>query len=83
MFDSVLNAVFGCSHRRTTFPLTPSRQPGVSYSAGTAATGTAATYVACLDCGKEFEYDWKSMHLGKPASMVPSARREVLSHANR
>jgi hypothetical protein len=23
------------------------------------------TYVACLDCGKEFEYNWKDMRYGK------------------
>jgi hypothetical protein len=24
------------------------------------------TYVVCLDCGKQFEYDLKTMHMGKP-----------------
>ena len=53
MLQSVLNAVFGCSHRRTTFPLTPGR-------------GGSRTYVACLDCGKEFAYDWAAMRIGEP-----------------
>ena len=36
------------------------------------------TYVVCLDCGKQFEYDLKEMRLGKAidpshrASVVPS-----------
>lgn len=23
-------------------------------------------YVVCLDCGKQFVYDWKEMRIGKP-----------------
>jgi hypothetical protein len=23
------------------------------------------TYVSCLDCGKEFAYDWKAMRVGQ------------------
>lgn len=59
MFQTVLKTLFGCSHRRTTFPLTPARN-GVHAS--------ARTYVACLDCGQEFAYDWKTMRLGKPVT---------------
>jgi hypothetical protein len=55
MFQSVLNAMFRCSHRRTTFPLTSGR-------------GVARTYIACLDCGKEFAYDWAAMRVGEPVS---------------
>lgn len=32
----------------------------------------AKTYVACLDCGKEFDYDWKQMRVGAP---LPAANR--------
>jgi hypothetical protein len=53
MIQSILNAVFGCSHRRTTFPLTPGRSG-------------SRTYVACLECGKEFAYDWAAMRVGEP-----------------
>ena len=28
------------------------------------------TYVACLDCGKEFDYDWKQMRIGRPTEPV-------------
>lgn len=38
--------LFGCSHRRTTFPLTKKR-----------------TYVVCLECGREFQYDWQKMRI--------------------
>jgi hypothetical protein len=48
--------LFRCGHRRTTFPLTPARRTGGS---------PAQTYVVCLDCGKQFTYDWKSMQRGE------------------
>jgi hypothetical protein len=63
MIHSMMDALFGCSHQRTTFPMTPRRH----YAAGPAATGSVnGTYVACLDCGKEFAYDWRSMRIGRP-----------------
>ena len=63
MFQSLFNTLFGCSHQRTTFPLTPARQ-----SAGMPLSGAArnGTYVTCLDCGTEFAYDWKAMRIGQP-----------------
>ena len=49
MLQNLINAFLGCSHRRTTFPLTPGRK-------AVAAPGAVrhGTYVVCLDCGKEF-----------------------------
>ena len=49
--------LFSCRHKRLTLPITPISRPGVPSS---------GTYVACLDCGKQFTYDWKSMRIGKP-----------------
>jgi hypothetical protein len=69
MINSLLNALFGCSHKRTTFPITPSRRSRLS---GDSRRGT---YVACLDCGKEFDYSWKEMrvsnHIAAPAHSAP------------
>ena len=65
MFDSLIGSLFGCTHRRTTFPLTPLRS-----AAGQARNGT---YVACLDCGKEFTYDWKTMQIGEQVTAPPRA----------
>lgn len=56
MLQSLLNSIFGCSHQRTTFPLTPGRSA--------AAANRNETYVVCLDCGKEFAYDWDEMRVG-------------------
>jgi len=60
MFQAIFNMLFGCNHQRTTFPQTPGRR-----SLSSAATRNAA-YVVCLDCGKEFAYDWNGMRIGQP-----------------
>jgi hypothetical protein len=61
MLHSVMNALFRCGHARTTFPITPRR----SYWGSSVSSSRNGTYVACLDCGKEFVYDWKSMRIGE------------------
>jgi hypothetical protein len=58
MIKKLIDFVFGCRHPRFSFPVTirgSARRP----QAG-ALTGT---YVACLDCGKEFPYDWQEMRV--------------------
>jgi hypothetical protein len=81
MITSILNALFGCAHRRTTFPLSPARHLGAT------AVGSSTrhnTYVVCLDCGKEFAYDWKSMRIGEAVRQAPAATTtESFSPANR
>jgi hypothetical protein len=65
MMVTLLNSLFGCSHRRTTFPLTPARRAGFTNS-------SKGTYVVCLDCGKEFAYNWTDMKVGEAVRpMVP------------
>lgn len=54
----LIDVLFGCRHSRYSFPVTirgAARRP----KAG-ALTGT---YVACLDCGREFPYDWQEMRV--------------------
>jgi hypothetical protein len=58
MFSKLLDALFGCRHARYSFPIT--------VRAGSRRGSTAqrtGTYVACLDCGKEFRYDWQEMKI--------------------
>ncbi|HTT62237.1 MAG TPA: hypothetical protein VMG35_10370 [Bryobacteraceae bacterium] len=69
MLNNLLNLLFGCSHRRTTFPITPARRAGYSQSRGQ----RHSTYVVCLDCGKEFGYDWSEMHIGDPVAAPVTA----------
>jgi len=58
MLGKLLDAVFGCWHSRYSFPITA--RPGTRRNQAAFLTGT---YVVCLDCGKEFPYDWKEMRV--------------------
>jgi hypothetical protein len=55
MITDLMDMLFGCWHTRYSFPITS--KPGHRAKAAK-ATGT---YVVCLDCGKEFAYDWNQM----------------------
>ncbi|HKM48849.1 MAG TPA: hypothetical protein VJX69_14755 [Terriglobales bacterium] len=57
MFSKLWDAVFGCRHARYTFPIT------VRAGSGRDRVLRTGTYVACLDCGKEFRYDWREMRI--------------------
>jgi hypothetical protein len=56
MIAELVDAFFGCRHSRYSFPVTVRRSTRRPQAA--ALTGT---YVACLDCGREFPYDWQEM----------------------
>ncbi len=82
---SWFNALFGCAHKHTTFPLTPARKASTASSGSSARMGT---YVVCLDCGQEFRYNWKEMRMEEPvtarakAGAAPAAT-ETFSPAQR
>lgn len=65
MLSAMANWLLGCSHRHTSFPITfrnraRGRAPGLD------------TYVVCLDCGKQFPYDWAQMRIAKqPVAAEP------------
>ncbi|HEV3315929.1 MAG TPA: hypothetical protein VG488_03125 [Candidatus Angelobacter sp.] len=54
----VLDMLFGCWHKRVSFPMTRKAAQRRSVHAS-----PAGTYIVCLDCGKEFAYDWKQMRV--------------------
>jgi hypothetical protein len=73
MLNSVFDSLFGCSHRRTTFPITPKRP-----------SARVGAYVSCLDCGKEFAYNWNEMRMEQtpmPVRVDPPAARRVTESA--
>ena len=76
MIAKLIDVVFGCRHAHYSFPVTirgAKRRPQAA-----ALTGT---YVACLDCGREFPYDWEEM---KVITSPESHRRylaELAKHA--
>jgi hypothetical protein len=45
---------FGCSHRKTTFPMTVPAKAGA---------GELKTYVTCLNCGRDLAYNWNTMRI--------------------
>jgi hypothetical protein len=62
----LLDVLFGCTHDHLTFPITA--KAGQRRSDAAAMTGT---YVVCLDCGKEFAYDWAQMKvISSPADVA-------------
>ena len=65
MIASIFDVLFGCSHRNYSFPMTAKR------GKRPAAASVTGTYVVCLDCGKEFAYDWHEM---KIVSSAPNAQ---------
>jgi hypothetical protein len=60
----VANSLFGCSHRRTAFPVT--------FPASASADGPHSTqaevYVVCLDCGHHLVYDWTTMRVTRQSA---------------
>jgi hypothetical protein len=64
---SVLTVLFGCKHRKTTFPLTRT---------GAARPDANGTFVTCVDCGKEFRYDWETMRIGEAVKRPQMAAGE-------
>jgi len=70
MVAKFIDAVFGCRHSRYSFPVTlrgAVRRPQAAMLTG--------TYVACLDCGREFSYDWQEMKV----ITSPSEKREYVA----
>lgn len=66
--EKFFNALLRCPHQRTTFPMSPRRIEGKA---------AGAAYVACLDCGKEFSYDWENMKIG--AVVLANKGGEILA----
>ncbi|ABF41696.1 hypothetical protein Acid345_2695 [Candidatus Koribacter versatilis Ellin345] len=57
MISNLIDSLFGCSHKRITFPITIKANQRANDAA------PIGTYVVCLDCGGEFAYDWKEMKI--------------------
>ncbi len=65
MLRVLFNFIFGCHHRHLSWPLTV-RRP------------RKRTYVVCLRCGAEFDYDFQIMRLCRPTTVkvTPQAQQE-------
>jgi hypothetical protein len=58
MLSKLMDTMFGCRHARYSFPITVR-----AGARGQTAGQRKGTYVACLDCGREFRYDWQEMKI--------------------
>lgn len=76
LFSALWDVFFGCGHRHYSFPI--SSKILKQRSAGAATTGT---YVVCLDCGKEFAYDWQQMKVVSPLRPATAALHTAHSFA--
>jgi hypothetical protein len=75
MFGDVFDMLFGCWHKKYSFPITV-KKGSVPPNEAARVTGT---YVVCLDCGKEFPYDWSRMKVVSADSHEARTRR-LASH---
>lgn len=62
-----LNVLFGCNHKKLSFPITVR---GARHR--TPAASPTGTYVVCLNCGQEFPYDWNEMKVVREAARTPA-----------
>jgi hypothetical protein len=76
---SISDILFGCSHTSMSFPRTIKRRIEQS---GPAQQNE--TYVVCLECGKEFGYDWQQMRLLGPLKQMaqPTAQQRTVMKRN-
>ena len=75
MLAKLWNVMFGCRHSRYSFPLT------IRAGSRRLVAGHTGTYVVCLDCGREFDYDWQEMHIAsaKPREAAGTLVTKVAS----
>ena len=60
-FAGIADWLHGCSHRRTSFPITLLTSAGADGRQST----QSETYLVCLECGRHFAYDWSAMRILK------------------
>lgn len=77
---TLIDMLFGCTHRNYSFPR--STGSGQWRSPAAALTGT---YVVCLDCGREFPYDWQQMKVvnSRPARAKVLAAKAAGAYAGK
>jgi hypothetical protein len=77
---TLVDILFGCRHKNYSFPR--SNRTGQRRSPAASLTGM---YVVCLDCGREFPYDWKEMKIldSRPALAKVMAAKAAGAYAGK
>jgi hypothetical protein len=69
MWDRILQLLpVGCRHRHMSLPFSsssPARKASNGEPWERITDRSSHPYVVCLDCGKQFEYDWSKMRVVK------------------
>ena len=79
MLGTIVDILFGCSHSNYSFPRTV--KAGQRRSPAASVTGT---YIVCVDCGKEFPYDWHTMKVvSMPSESKHGIREAIESYASK
>jgi hypothetical protein len=68
MIEKLVEALFGCRHKRLTRPISAVHKPG---------TPPGDAYVTCLECGKQFRYYLQTMRVGTAMSPTPAYYRPI------
>ena len=76
LFLALWDVFFGCRHQHYSFPISSKILKQRS-----AAAATTGAYVVCLECGKEFAYDWQQMKVVSPLRPATTALRGAHSFA--
>jgi len=76
LFSALWDVFFGCRHRHYSFPISSKilKQRSV-------AGRSYGHLLVCLDCGKEFAYDWEQMKVVSPLRPARAALRSAHSFA--
>ena len=76
MTVKIFDALFGCWHKNMSFPLSARPRLAKDGQRRSQAATQTGTYVVCLDCGREFAYDWKTMQV------LPDGRAVAAVHSH-
>lgn len=68
----LFDLIFGCPHKRFSFPIKVKGKMRRNEAAS--VTGT---YVVCLECGKEFPYDWNEMTVVRSKTQSMRSREAI------
>lgn len=71
MIGNVIDMLFGCAHKNYSFPIT-AKKGSIPHCEAGQVTGT---YVVCLNCGREFPYDWSRMKVVSSRTAVTDNQR--------
>ena len=67
-------SIWGCPHSHLSFPIVTRDEPTRDQASANQSPGRPRPHVICLDCGREFWYDWARMRRldARPQTATPA-----------